>query len=65
MQKGSRAFVRRRTDDHHVAGQRRQLAQLTIQNRTAVDDERALVAPAEAGRLAAGQNGCAHFAILT
>ena len=43
-------------DDHDVVGERRQRRELALENRRAVDDERALVAAAEAGRLAAGEN---------
>ena len=46
----------RPADDENIARQRRELRDLAIANRAAVDQERALVAPAEAPCLSAGQD---------
>ena len=43
-------------DDQDVGGHARQLRDLALENRSPVDDERALVPPAETGGPAAGEN---------
>ena len=47
------------TADNHHSSTRPERRELTLENRHAVDDERALVAPAETGRLTAGEDGYA------
>ena len=50
-------------DDENIVRQQRELGNLTITNRAAVDDQRALVAAAEARGLSAVQNGCGEHAM--
>jgi hypothetical protein len=50
-----------RAHDHDIVGRRREHRKLAIQDCAAVNDERAFVAPAEACRLAAGQDRCATW----
>ena len=48
-------------DDQNVGRERRQLGELPLENRAAVDDQRALVAAAEAARLTAREIAALHI----
>src|SRR6266571_1732414 len=52
-----------RSDDEDIAGQRRELGDLAIEDRTAVHQQGAFVDPAEAARQTAGEDRCASRAV--
>src|SRR5206468_5819478 len=50
-------------DDEDIAGQRRELGDLAIEERTAVHQQGAFVGPAKAARQTAGEDRCASRAL--
>jgi hypothetical protein len=66
MMNSGGVFVRTRTNQQDIVGQLTELIELTLENSSPADTQRAFIAAAEAARLTAGENrgACHRLAIL-